>query len=161
MTKELPDGQLLFKTGEIAERLDLQPSVVRYWEKEFAKHIRPIRLESGRRLYRKGDLEIFAEIKRLLRVERLTVQGAKLRIAQSQPPRRHRLFPDLPPEGEAAAGPAEAPQTPPPDPAAEDLRKLIGDVRLELFGLRDYLMLSPDRRPKRGPRPALGRGRKR
>ncbi|MDR2612291.1 MAG: MerR family transcriptional regulator [Deltaproteobacteria bacterium] len=153
MAKDLPDGQILFKTGEIAERLDLQPSVVRYWEKEFARHIKPIRMDSGRRLYRKADLELFAEIKRLLRVERLTVQGAKLRIAQREMPRRNRLFPDADPAPQPAGG-GPGPAVPREPGAAEGrLRQLIGEVRLELFGLRDYLMLSPEGRPKRGPRP--------
>ncbi|MDR3153200.1 MAG: MerR family transcriptional regulator [Deltaproteobacteria bacterium] len=152
MPKKLPEGQLLFKTGEIAEQLDIQPSVVRYWEKEFARHIKPIRLDSGRRLYRKGDLDTFAEIKRLLRVERLTVEGAKLRIARSALPRRNRLFPDL--ETGRLEGPEPAADVAPgPGRSEEALRKLLEEVRRELFGLRDFLM-SASEPSRREPRPA-------
>jgi DNA-binding transcriptional MerR regulator len=193
MSKLLSEGQLLFKTAEIAERLDLQPSVVRFWEKEFSRHIRPIRMESGRKLYRQGDLELFAEIKRLLRVERLTLEGARIRISQDGVPAGPKAFtepkqtrPSKPraarltgrgskasTAGAAAAAAAavstESVALVPSGLLAgleaigksvsrpvvrralneEDLRRLVSEVRDELFGLRDYLMAAPAARSRR------------
>ncbi|NPA49472.1 MAG: MerR family transcriptional regulator [Thermodesulfobacteria bacterium] len=74
-----------YTIGEVARLLDLEPHVLRFWEKEFRKFIRPLRI-SGRRLYPKDQVELFRRIKTLLYEEGYTISGAKKRLATRRDP---------------------------------------------------------------------------
>ncbi|MDR2199337.1 MAG: MerR family transcriptional regulator [Deltaproteobacteria bacterium] len=102
--RNIPEGQLLFKLGEVAERLGLEIHVLRYWEKEFASFIKPLKISQRKRLYGKEDLETFSSIKRLLYEERFTVEGAKKQLSGGSVPRANKLF-DYVNEPAAGAGP--------------------------------------------------------
>jgi DNA-binding transcriptional MerR regulator len=80
MEAAIPD-KLFFKIGEIALITALRPSVLRYWESEFAV-LTPKKSRSGQRLYAKKDIEVIYEIKRLLYTEKLTIEGARKKIAE-------------------------------------------------------------------------------
>jgi DNA-binding transcriptional MerR regulator len=88
---ELPD-KLYFKIGEVARIVGVKPYVLRYWETEFSM-IRPGKTGSRHRLYRRRDVETLLEIKRLLHVERFTIDGAKrrLKVARAPEPPREQL----------------------------------------------------------------------
>ena len=75
---ELPD-KLYFKIGEVARLVGVKPYVLRYWETEFSV-LRPGKTRSKHRLYRRKDVEILLEIRRLLYAERYTIEGAKRRL---------------------------------------------------------------------------------
>jgi DNA-binding transcriptional MerR regulator len=77
----LPD-RLYFKIGEVARLLGVKPYVLRYWETEFSI-VRPGKTTARHRLYRRKDVEILLEIRRLLYSERYTIEGAKRRLRQS------------------------------------------------------------------------------
>ncbi|MCU0579981.1 MAG: MerR family transcriptional regulator [Desulfobacterota bacterium] len=77
-TNEIPDKQY-FKIGEVSALTGLEPYVLRYWETEF-KSIRPVRMGSNQRLYRRRDVEIILEIKHLLYDEGFTIAGAKKKV---------------------------------------------------------------------------------
>jgi DNA-binding transcriptional MerR regulator len=80
-TKEegkIPD-KLYFRISEVSRLTALEPYVLRYWESEF-KLIKPLRTKSRHRLYRRKDLEILFEIKKLLYEEQYTIAGAKKRL---------------------------------------------------------------------------------
>ena len=77
---EIPD-KLYFKIGEVSKILDVKPYVLRYWESEF-KTIRPQKSKSNQRLYRKRDVELLVEIKRLLYDERFTIAGARTKLKE-------------------------------------------------------------------------------
>jgi len=82
-TKEegkIPD-KLYFRISEVGKLTGLEPYVLRYWESEF-KLIKPIRTKSRHRLYRRKDLEILFEIKKLLYEEQYTIAGAKKRLEE-------------------------------------------------------------------------------
>ncbi len=70
-----------YSIGEVARLLDLEPHVLRFWEKEFRRLIKPLRV-SGRRLYRAEQVEIFRRIKHLLYEEGYTISGAKKKLAE-------------------------------------------------------------------------------
>jgi len=53
--------------------------VLRYWETEFGV-LRPGKTRARHRLYRRRDVETLLEIRRLLYVERYTIEGAKRRL---------------------------------------------------------------------------------
>jgi len=75
---EVPEKNY-FKIGEVAEILDLEPYVLRYWESEF-KILKPTRTRTQQRLYHRKDLELLMQIKDLLYNDKLTIAGAKQRL---------------------------------------------------------------------------------
>jgi DNA-binding transcriptional MerR regulator len=133
-------GQMLFKLSQAAEKLGLEKHVLRYWEKEFSRHIKPVNIGPRKRFYSLGDLDTFSEIRRLLYEERFTVEGAKKRLAQTN--KAGRLF-DL------GDGPQEPKTKPKASQAAEEPaeesedRRLIREIRMELLALRNGLLHPP------------------
>jgi DNA-binding transcriptional MerR regulator len=95
---EIPD-KLYFKIGEVAELVGVQAHVLRYWEKEVSA-IRPSKSASKQRRYRRRDVEIFREIRRLLYQERYTLAGAKKRLFGGEA-REDEATPDAAPEAAA------------------------------------------------------------
>lgn len=65
-----------FRIGEVARILGVATHVVRYWETEF-RAVRPEKSASGQRVYARRDVERLAVIRRLLREERYTLDGAR------------------------------------------------------------------------------------
>ncbi len=78
---DLPE-KLYFKIGEVAKLVGVMPYVLRYWESEFSI-VKPGKTTSRHRLYRRRDVEALLEIRRLLHVERYTIEGAKRRLRES------------------------------------------------------------------------------
>ncbi len=72
---ELPD-KLFFKVGEVSTITGVPAYVLRFWETEFSR-IKPKRTPSGQRLYRRNDVELILQIKRLLYDKKFTIQGAR------------------------------------------------------------------------------------
>ena len=73
--------KLYYKIGEVSQITGVEPYVLRYWESEF-KIISPLRTNSKQRLYRKRDLELILEMKKLLYEEKFTIAGAKKRLQE-------------------------------------------------------------------------------
>jgi DNA-binding transcriptional MerR regulator len=74
----------LYKASEVCELLQVQPFVLRSWEKEFPA----IGIQKGAdspRLYRQSDVEHVQPIKQLVFGEGLTVAGARRRLEESAP----------------------------------------------------------------------------
>ncbi|MEK6540126.1 MAG: MerR family transcriptional regulator [Deltaproteobacteria bacterium] len=82
MKFNIPD-KLYFKIGEVSKITRVKPYVLRYWESEF-KIISPLKSKSKQRVYRRKDVELILEIKRLLYDERYTLEGAKSKIRELQ-----------------------------------------------------------------------------
>jgi DNA-binding transcriptional MerR regulator len=77
-TEGIPNKQY-FKIGEVSALTQLEAYVLRYWETEF-KMIRPVRFGSNQRMYRRKDVEIIFEIKKLLYEEGFTIAGARKKL---------------------------------------------------------------------------------
>jgi DNA-binding transcriptional MerR regulator len=78
----IPD-KLYFRIGEVSRLTRTKAYVLRYWETEFPT-LRPGKSSTGHRLYRRRDVEIVLEIRRLLYTQGFTIDGArKLLAAQS------------------------------------------------------------------------------
>jgi len=73
--QEIPD-KLYFRIGEVSRLAAVKPYVLRYWETEFPV-ISPKKSGTGHRLYRRKDVELILEIKRLLYDKRFTIEGAR------------------------------------------------------------------------------------
>jgi DNA-binding transcriptional MerR regulator len=71
--------KLYYKIGEVSQITGVEPYVLRYWESEF-KIVTPMRTNSRQRLYRRRDLELILEIKKLLYEEKFTIAGAKKKM---------------------------------------------------------------------------------
>ena len=81
---EIPN-KLYFRIGDVARLADIKPHVLRYWETEFAA-LAPKKSDTGHRLYRRKDVELILEIRRLLYEKRYTIEGARKAIAQRAKP---------------------------------------------------------------------------
>ncbi len=79
---EVPD-RLYFRIGEVSAITGVQPYVLRYWESEFPA-LQPRKSGGGQRLYRKRDVTMILEIKKLLYQERYTVAGARRRLTERE-----------------------------------------------------------------------------
>lgn len=69
-------NKLYFKIGEVSELTGIKPYVLRYWETEF-NIVKPSKTRSNQRLYKRKEVELILEIKRLLYEEKFTIAGAK------------------------------------------------------------------------------------
>lgn len=72
-------NKLYYSIGEVAEMFDVNQSLIRYWEKEFAI-IRPRKNKKGNRLFREKDIENFHMIYHLVKEQGMTLKGAKMRL---------------------------------------------------------------------------------
>lgn len=81
--KNLLSDKKYFSIGEVAEFLSVNSSLIRFWEKEF-KQINPKKNKSGIRKFTKKDVEILQLIYSLLKEKKLTIDGAKRHLQQSQ-----------------------------------------------------------------------------
>jgi DNA-binding transcriptional MerR regulator len=79
---EIPD-KLYFRIGEVAKLAGIKPYVLRFWESEF-HGLGPKKSGTGHRLYRRKDVELVLEIKRLLYDRRYTIEGAR-KVLESKP----------------------------------------------------------------------------
>jgi DNA-binding transcriptional MerR regulator len=69
----------LYRVGEVSHLIDVDPYVLRYWEKMFPQ-LKPKKDENGQRVYTQSDIEIIQRIKYLLYEERYTIAGAKRKL---------------------------------------------------------------------------------
>jgi DNA-binding transcriptional MerR regulator len=81
---EIPN-KLYFRIGEVAKLAGIKPYVLRFWESEFGT-LGPKKSGTGHRLYRRKDVELVLEIKRLLYEKRFTIEGAR-KILETKPKR--------------------------------------------------------------------------
>ena len=78
----IPD-RLYFKIGDVARLLKVEPYVLRFWESQFPQ-LKPNKSGTGQRLYRKRDVEVAVEIKRLVYGEGYTLSGARQVLGQQR-----------------------------------------------------------------------------
>src|SRR5205823_288110 len=83
ITPEEVPNKLYFRIGEVARLAAIKPYVLRFWETEFAG-LGPKKSGTGHRLYRRKDVQMVLEIKRLLYQERFTIEGAR-KFLESRP----------------------------------------------------------------------------
>ena len=82
---EIPN-KLYFRIGEVAKLAGIKPYVLRFWESEFPA-LGPKKSGTGHRLYRRKDVELVLEIKRLLYEKRFTIEGARKVLDAAKPKR--------------------------------------------------------------------------
>lgn len=66
-----------FRTiSEVADELDVQKHVLRFWEARFPQ-VRPMKRGGGRRYYRPEDMDLLRGIRHLLHAEGYTIKGVQ------------------------------------------------------------------------------------
>ncbi len=78
----IPD-RLYFKIGDVARICGLETYVLRFWESQFPQ-LKPNKSGTGQRLYRRRDVELVLEIKRLVHGQGYTLPGARQALEQMQ-----------------------------------------------------------------------------
>jgi DNA-binding transcriptional MerR regulator len=68
--------KLYYSISEVSKITDLEQYVLRYWESEFDQ-LKPSKNRAGNRIYTNRDIQLILFIKKLLRDERYTIEGAK------------------------------------------------------------------------------------
>lgn len=74
--KSLGIKKLYYSISEVSKITDLEQYVLRYWESEF-EQLKPAKNRAGNRIYTNRDIKLILYIKKLLRDERYTIEGAK------------------------------------------------------------------------------------
>lgn len=86
-------SKLYYSSSEVSTILELEPSVLRFWEDQFGQ-LRIKRNRAGKRLYREKDIELIRTIKRLTRDEGYTIAGARKKLQESAANRSEQVAPD-------------------------------------------------------------------
>jgi len=133
----IPD-RLYFKIGDVARICAVKTYVLRFWETQFPQ-LNPNKSGTGQRLYRRRDVEMALEIKRLVHEEGFTLSGARQALGQNH--RRSEPQALLPLAGNEARV-----QEP-----AGDVATTVTRARAELREILN-LLTAPDPRPQRRPR---------
>jgi DNA-binding transcriptional MerR regulator len=74
-------NRLYFKIGDVARICEVETYVLRFWETQFPQ-LKPNKSGTGQRLYRRRDVEMALEIKRLVHGEGYTLSGARQALEQ-------------------------------------------------------------------------------
>jgi DNA-binding transcriptional MerR regulator len=75
--------KLYYSISEVAKLTNLEQYILRYWETEFDE-LKPSKNRAGNRIYTNKDIKLILHIKRLLRDEKYTIEGAKKNLDQSK-----------------------------------------------------------------------------
>lgn len=76
MARNFSMQKLYYSISEVSRIAELEQYVLRYWETEF-EQLRPAKNHSGNRIYTNKDIKLILYIKKLLREEKYTIEGAK------------------------------------------------------------------------------------
>ena len=80
--KDLTFEKSYLSIGEVAEKFSVSTDLLRKWETDFPQYLHPRRTSGKNRLYSQKDVQQVAVIYRLLRIEGLSIDGAKRKMRQ-------------------------------------------------------------------------------
>jgi DNA-binding transcriptional MerR regulator len=137
--KQLGIKKLYYSISEVSKITDLEQYVLRYWETEF-EQLKPSKNRAGNRIYTNRDIKLILYIKKLLREERYTIEGAKQVLMTYFPEgdtgEQLELLSD---HSQPAVAEAGMP-TPPPPPRATTDNRLRNDM-IEMKKFLEELMM--------------------
>src|ERR1700735_794747 len=131
----IPD-RLYFKIGDVAELCGGETYVLRFWESQFPQ-LKPTKSGAGQRLYRRRDVEMALEIKRLVHSEGYTLSGARHALGAVRRAEQQSRLPLAPGE---------------PAKRLDKAASIIGSARAELREIAGLLALPEPPMPRRRPR---------
>ena len=130
---DIPD-RLYFKIGDVARICAVEPYVLRFWETQFPG-LKPNKSGTGQRLYRRREVELALEIKRLVHGEGYTLSGARQALEVN-----HRRV-----ESRPVAVPEPGPDSNQAAKRPDSFAATLGSVRSEL---REILSLLSSHQPR-------------
>jgi DNA-binding transcriptional MerR regulator len=83
----VPD-KLYFRIGEVARLCRLPAYVLRFWETEFPQ-LKPVKSNTGQRMYRRKDVEAVLQVKKLLYEQGFTIAGARQQLRMEGKAEKH------------------------------------------------------------------------
>lgn len=84
MSSERRRAQNAVSISVASEITGVEIHTLRYWEREFADFLEPVRTEGGQRRYRGEDIQTVLLIKRLVRDEMFSIAGARRFLARRE-----------------------------------------------------------------------------
>ena len=124
--QEIPD-KLYFRIGEVARLAGIKPYVLRFWETEFPS-LGPKKSGTGHRLYRRKEVEMVLEIKRLLYEKRFTIEGARKFLETRGKPEPARTAKAAKPEKQVQAELFPSAPSPMADSFLQEIRKELREI---------------------------------
>jgi DNA-binding transcriptional MerR regulator len=76
-------NKLYYTMGEVSKIFDVNPSLIRFWEKEFSI-IKPKKNKKGNRLFTKKDLDNLTLIHHLVKEKGYTLDGARKKMRENK-----------------------------------------------------------------------------
>lgn len=76
-------GKLYYSIGEVAEAFEVNPSLIRFWEKEFDE-IQPKKNKKGNRKFTQNDIQTIELIFHLVKERGFTLEGAKIHLKEEK-----------------------------------------------------------------------------
>ncbi|MCK5085956.1 MAG: MerR family transcriptional regulator [Melioribacteraceae bacterium] len=73
--------KLYYSISEVSKLTGLEQYILRYWETEF-EQLNPSKNRAGNRIYTNKDIKLILNIKKLLRDEKYTIEGAKKNLLE-------------------------------------------------------------------------------
>ena len=80
---DLKDQKIYYSISEVGKILNVNTSLIRFWEKEF-DIINPKKNSRGNRIFTKNDVKNISLIHHLLKEKKYTIQGAKKKIRENR-----------------------------------------------------------------------------
>lgn len=77
------DLKLYYSIGEVAKKIGVPTTKIRFWDKEFA-HLKPTKNSRGERRFTKENIHQLQEINHLLKDRGFTIEGARKEIASGR-----------------------------------------------------------------------------
>jgi DNA-binding transcriptional MerR regulator len=71
------EDKLYYSISEVSEMLDVNASLIRFWEKEFGSFVKPKKNRNGKRMFTTQDIQVLKKIQHLTKEKGYTLSGAK------------------------------------------------------------------------------------
>ena len=92
--KEREIKKKYFTIGEVAEKLEVNTSLIRFWEREF-DYINPKKNKKGLRKYTSNDIKKLEKVYHLLKEDKFTIDGAKKILKKKDSKKNERIISKL------------------------------------------------------------------
>jgi DNA-binding transcriptional MerR regulator len=80
---EQPPEKLYYSIGEVAAMFGENPSLIRYWEKEF-DIIKPLKNKKGNRRFTQQDIDRIGLVHHYVKERGMTLKGARQKIRENR-----------------------------------------------------------------------------
>lgn len=77
-------NKMFYSISEVAEKLGINESAIRFWEKEFPNIITPKKNAKGTRSFTRQDIKDIQLIHYMLKVRKFTIDGAKKMLSENK-----------------------------------------------------------------------------